>query len=128
MGAINGKHVVLQCQGNFASEYFNYKNAFSIVLFALVDANYNFMFVDAGCQGRISDSVFLRTLSCIKKLEAKTLCLPHPVTLNGREKSVPYFFIGDEAFPLGENLMKVYPGHHPKNESSITGSAEPAKL
>ena len=35
---------------------FNYKNAFSIVLFTLVDANYNFMFVDAGCQERMSDS------------------------------------------------------------------------
>jgi hypothetical protein len=29
-------------------------------------------------------------------------------------KSVPYFFIGDEAFPLSENLMKVYPAQHPK--------------
>jgi len=57
MGATDGKHVVLQCPRNSASEYFNYKNAFSILLFALVDANYNFMFVDAGCQGRISDSV-----------------------------------------------------------------------
>ena len=68
MGAIDGKYVVLQCPRNNASEYFNYKNAFSIVLFALVDANYNFMFVDAGWQGRISDSgvFFLRTLSYIK--------------------------------------------------------------
>jgi hypothetical protein len=41
MGAIDGKHVVLQCPRKSASEYFNYKNAFSIVLFALVDANYN---------------------------------------------------------------------------------------
>jgi len=32
------------------------KNTFSIVLFALVDAKYKFMFVDAGYQGRIADS------------------------------------------------------------------------
>jgi hypothetical protein len=43
MGAINGKHVVLQCPRNNDSEYLNYKNAFSIVLFALVGANYNFL-------------------------------------------------------------------------------------
>jgi len=62
MWAIDGKHVVLQCPRNSASEYFSYKNAFSIVLFALVDANYSFMFVDARCQGRISDSgVFTNT-------------------------------------------------------------------
>jgi len=89
---------VLQCPRNSASEYFNYKNAFSIVLFALVEDNYNFMFVDAGCQGRISDSGVLRTLNYIKKTRNKTLCLPQPVPINGREKCVPYLFIGDEAF------------------------------
>ena len=73
MGAIDGKHVVLQCPRNSASEYFNYKNAFSIVLFALVDANYNFMFVDAGCQGRIFDSGVFTNTELYKKLETKTL-------------------------------------------------------
>ena len=43
MGAIDGKHVVLHCPRNSASEYFNYKNAFNIVFFALVGANYNFV-------------------------------------------------------------------------------------
>jgi hypothetical protein len=49
-----------------------------------------------------------------KKLETKTLCLPQPVPLNGREKSVSYFFIG-VTFPLSEDLMKVYPGQRPKD-------------
>jgi hypothetical protein len=49
-----------------------------------------------------------------KKLETKNLRLPQPVPFNGGEKSVPYFFIGDKAFPLDENLMKIYPGQHPK--------------
>jgi hypothetical protein len=113
-GAIDWKHVVLQCPRNSASEHFNYKNVFSIVLFAIVDANYKFMFVDAGCQGRISDIVFLRTLSCIKNWKQKPYVLLSLFLLNGTVKSVPYFFIGDEAFPLGENLTKVYPGQHPK--------------
>jgi len=52
----------MQCARSSASAYFNYKNTFSIALFALVDANYNFMFVDEGCQGRISDiGVFTNT-------------------------------------------------------------------
>jgi len=92
MGAIVGKHVVLQCPRNNASEYFNYKNAFSIVLFALVDANYNFMFVDAGCQGRISESGVFTNTELYKKLDAKTLCLPQPVPLNGREKKCSILF------------------------------------
>ena len=62
VGALDGKHVALQCPRNSVSEYFTYKNSFSIVLFSLVYANYNFMFVDAGCQGRISDrGVFTNT-------------------------------------------------------------------
>jgi len=46
-------NVVLQCPRNSASEYFNYKNVFSIVLFALVDANYNFV-----CRRRMSGKNF----------------------------------------------------------------------
>jgi hypothetical protein len=93
MGAIDRKHVVLQCPRNSASEYFNHKNTFSIVLFTLVDANYNLMFVDAGCQGGISDSGVFTNTELYKKLETKTLCLRQPVPLSGREKSVPYFFL-----------------------------------
>jgi hypothetical protein len=62
MRVIDGKPAVLQCARNSASAYFNYKNTFSIVIFASEDTNYSFMFVDAGCQGRISDiGVFTNT-------------------------------------------------------------------
>jgi len=123
VGATDGKHVVLQCPRNRASEYFNNKNSFSIVLFALVDANYNFTFVDAGCQGRISDSGVFTNTELYKKLETKNLCLPQPVPLNGREKKVFHnFFIGDEAFPLSENLMKVHPRQHPKDSKERTSN------
>jgi hypothetical protein len=36
-----------------------------------------------------------------------------------RKKCSILFFIEDKAFPLGENLMKVYPGQHPKADNSF---------
>ncbi|CAH1966261.1 unnamed protein product [Acanthoscelides obtectus] len=63
IGSIDGKHIVLDCPFNCGSEYYNYKRTYSIVLLALVDSQYNFIFADIGCQGRISDGgVFTNTL------------------------------------------------------------------
>jgi len=73
MVAIDGKLVVLQCPRNSANEYFNYKNTFRNVLFALVYANYNFMFVNAGCQGRISDIGVFTNTELYKKTRNKIL-------------------------------------------------------
>jgi len=111
---MDGKHVVLQAPFNSGSEFFNYKSTFSIVLFALVDANYNFIFVDCGCQGRISDGGVFKNSELFKNMENQSLSLPSPTPLPGRTKSIPYYMIGDEAFPLNNNLMKVYSGMHPK--------------
>lgn len=114
LGALDGKHVVLQSPINSGSEYFNYKSTFSIVLFAVVDANYNFLYANAGCQGRISDGGVFKQSQLYKKLEQNSLCFPEAEPLNGRQTDVPYFFIGDEAFALSENLMKPFPGVHSK--------------
>lgn len=36
--------------------------------------------------------------------------LPPPDNLSNREKKVPYVFIADDAFPLREDIMKLYSG------------------
>ncbi|CAH1983784.1 unnamed protein product [Acanthoscelides obtectus] len=114
IGSMDGKHVIIDAPIHSGTEYRNYKSFFSIVMFAVVDAEYNFLFVDAGCQGRISDGGVFKDTIFFKKLEADNLGLPLAETLVGRNKEVPYVLVSDSAFPLAEHIMKPYPGDFPK--------------
>jgi hypothetical protein len=116
LGAMDGKHVVLQAPMNSGSEFFNYKSNFSIVLFAVVDAD-NFIFADVGCQGRISDGGVFKNCKLWKKLATNSLSLPEESNLPERSKKIPYVFLGDEAFALSENIMKPFSSTHHKRSA-----------
>ncbi|CAA9999499.1 unnamed protein product [Nesidiocoris tenuis] len=63
IGAIDGKHVAIEAPIGSGSMFYNYKGYSSIVLFAAVDADLRFTFVDIGTNGRDSDACSKRDFS-----------------------------------------------------------------
>ncbi|XP_034006688.1 protein ANTAGONIST OF LIKE HETEROCHROMATIN PROTEIN 1-like [Trematomus bernacchii] len=114
VGAIDGKHVVIQAPANSGSLYFNYKSTHSLVLLAVVDARYLFRVVDVGGFGRSSDSGSLRNSAFGESLRDGSLQLPPDTVIPGAEQLglLPHVFVGDEAFPLLDNLLRPFPGRH----------------
>ena len=78
LGALDGKHVAIKCPPNAGSFYYNYKGFHSLVLMALVDANYKFLYIDVGSNGSVSDGgVFLDSPLCLA-LEQGVAGVPPP--------------------------------------------------
>lgn len=107
-GAIDGKHVHIKKPAKSGSYYFNYKKSFSIVLMAVVNANYEFITVEVGINGRASDAGVFAQCKLKYLYDEGLLYLPEPEKLPLSEETFPSVFVGDDAFPLLENLMKPY--------------------
>lgn len=108
LGAIDGKHVVMQAPARSGSYFFNYKKMHSIVLMAVVNSNYQFVLVDIGDSGRQSDGGVFSASNLGHAMEEELLNIPKPRRLKGTTKCFPFVFIGDDAFPLKEYLIKPY--------------------
>lgn len=130
LGAADGKHIRILHPQDSGSSFYNYKGYYSIVLMAVVDANYNFIFADVGCQGRIIDSGVMRNTVFWKKLVNNDLHLPPPEPLPSLlgenhldsigDIPIPYFFVGDDAFPLETYVMKPFPQRGLTEEKRIS--------
>ncbi|XP_041440886.1 protein ALP1-like [Xenopus laevis] len=111
LGALDGKHIRVTMPFKSGSKYFNYKKYFSVVLLASVDANYCFTIIDVGSYGSTGDASAFRHSALGRRLSEGSLGIPLPRPLPGTTApSLPYVFVGDEAFGLTENIMRPYPG------------------
>nr|XP_049466041.1 uncharacterized protein LOC120957856 [Anopheles coluzzii] len=114
IGAIDGKHVEIICPRNSGSEYHNYQKFFSIVLMVVVDADYNFLWADAGGKGGISDGGIFKNTRLYHKLENDQLNIPPATPLQvPYQTPVPYFILGDKAFAFTNYCLRPYSGVHP---------------
>ena len=112
IGAIDGKHIRIKAPANTGSLYFNYKGFFSVILMAICDARYVFTFVDIGSYGSNNDSGVFRKSAIGKAFFNGEMNLPNPEFIENYQAygNIPYYLVGDEAFPLQSWLMRPYPG------------------
>lgn len=73
IGALDGKHIMIQSPQHSGSEFFNYKKHYSIVLMALCDADYAFLMCDVGAAGRQSDGGIFKNSEFGKKFYSNSI-------------------------------------------------------
>ena len=99
IGAIDGKHVVMQAPVNAGLSFLSIK------------AHYRFIVVDVGDACHHSNGGVLSNSSFGQALDDKTLHISRGRPLPGTSSPMlPYVIVGDEAFPFKENMMRPYPG------------------
>ncbi|XP_028416048.1 protein ALP1-like [Dendronephthya gigantea] len=87
-GAIDGKHIACKCPPK--------------------NADYKFIWADLGGKGSSSDAQIYNNSEIKELTEDGTIGFPAPDALPNDYQSVPYFFVGDDAFALRETMMKPY--------------------
>lgn len=115
LGAVDGRHIRIKKPAKSGSLYYNYKKFYSIVLQAVIDADYKYLFIDLGNYGQHSDGGTLRSSSFYKALKLELLKIPKPSAVPNSSIVLPYFFITDGAYQLNQNFLKPYP----KKNSSL---------
>ena len=133
IGAIDGKHIMIQCPVNSGSLFYNYKSYFSIVLLAVTSADYRFVMVDIGAYGSSNDSGVLNNTALFKCLKKKKPGIPPSKQLpnDTKETHVSHVLLGDEAFPLRCDMMQPFARNTLTNErctSSITRLSRARKV
>ncbi|KAL1276970.1 hypothetical protein QQF64_023643 [Cirrhinus molitorella] len=75
---------------------------------AVADANYKFIYANVGIQGRLSDGGVFGQSDLRAAMDKGLLNIPAPEPLPGSNITLPYAFVGDEAFPLRNDVMKPF--------------------
>ena len=106
---VDGSHLPIKCPNGGAQamkQYFNFKGFYSIVLMALVDAKYRFIWASVGVPRNTHDSTLVQSSELWSRIvEGKVI--PNMVQeVEGIE--IPPLVLGDGAFPLRTWIMKPH--------------------
>ena len=111
LGAVDGKHIRVIKPEHSGSMFCNYKDFFSVVLMAVLDTNYRFVYFDTGSYGKDSDSTVFRRSRLWISVQTNMLELPNERPLSATEgPNVRHVFVEDEGFALNRNILRPFGG------------------
>ena len=107
--AADGSHLPIKCPKGGAQamkQYFNFKGFYSIVLMALVDAEYIFIWASVGAPGNTHDSTLMQSTELWDRIVAGNV-IPN-IVQQIENVDIPPLILGDGAFPLRTWIMKPH--------------------
>lgn len=81
-----------------------------MVLLAVCDANYRFIYINIGSYGKASDSAIYKNSDLYQKMQQNTLNIPNDIPVSANGDPLPFVFVGDEAFSLSTHMLRPYGG------------------
>ena len=75
------------------------------MLISVANSNYEFIYVDIGSNGRVSDGGVWRDCTLNQAIQSNRISLPDDAALPNSTKIAPFVFVGivaDDAFPLNK--------------------------
>ena len=108
-GAVDGSHLPIKCPkgGQEAQkEYHNFKKFYSIVLMAIVDYKYRFIWASCGYPGNSHDSIILQSTNIYTQITENNLLPSIAKSQDGVD--IGPLILGDGAFPFKTWLLKPF--------------------
>ena len=118
-GSLDGKHVRILKPKHAGSMFFNYKKFHSIVLMAVADANYKFLYVDVGAEGSAGDGGTWYRSTLHDAIEQDRCGFPDASPLPNDDTPIPFHLVADDAFAMRTWLMKPYSHHTQAHHEKI---------
>ncbi|KAH6932362.1 hypothetical protein HPB50_004891 [Hyalomma asiaticum] len=103
IGALDGCHFPVSPPKENATDYRNYKGWYSIILLALVDHRYRFLYINVGSPGH---DAYVYHRSMLADAVKGPMFRQPLVMISGT--AVPPLILCDQAFPLTRNLIKPF--------------------
>lgn len=112
LGAIDGRHIARRSLHNQDRFTKTTKNLFSVVLQAVVDANYKYLFIKVGNYGSHSNAGTFQSLTLYRALTQHRIKISADKKLPDSQLTLTLVFVGDGAYPLMKHPMKPFPGQN----------------